>query len=1065
MMTTNVPSDSVNNVYMNEEYTIRNSYPLQKYQPLRFAPYLSLVLGAIAILTSDLWYTHYAHGETLITQTVGPGDLGTKISSNGNQHFITGGKQLGTSLFHSFDQFSVATGEIAQFRTNQLTPDSSFNNILGRVTGTSPSAIFGAIDSATYYPNASLYLINPYGIVFGPDAILNVGGSVSFSTSNYVRLFDGTSSANFYADPTSDAVTAAGRTSILSSAPLVDFGFVSPAAYGFLNSTPAAIAVQGSKLSNGQSISLVGGSTGFKYINPDAISLTSVQGGVTINGGQLSTRGGEINITSISSIGEVSLRDSMPTPGMTLNHIAFSEGAKLDVSGNAGGIIRIRGGTLVVENTVLSANTKNNHGAPVGIDIHITNNISVSTVDVPALTATTAGSGNAGAIHITSDTMNVTSKTVDSLTYAAIDTHTSGSGKAGRVMITTGNLTVSGDAASGGTSFIDSGTSGSNPGPGGDVVIKAHEIQMQDTAITTGNFSALFLDSGGAGTAGSVTIDANRLNMRFSSIITDSNDFVHPVGTSGAITISAHDINFDHGSLSTSGYERSGPITITSDRLTTYETQIQAITTAKAGGEIRITSNVIELKDGSSITSTTNGNGDAGPIFLKATDHLGILNSSHGGRPGGIFNNSSGENGNQGNAGDITIETPLLQMTGGARINSSTATSGHGGNVTLKANSLFMSGENEGFEIEPLFNLGATQSSGIFTRTIGGKCSSICGKAGDVDITTLSLMMGTGSQINSGTSSNGQGGNINISATNAITMSGKLSTGQTGGIQSRTIGKSPDAGMGGNISLVAGQSVTIQDGATISANSTGPGNAGNISVDAGRQLDIQDSSITTEANVASGGNIDIKAVDLIRVANGSISSSVQGGPSTAGGNITIDPKTVVLQNAQIRANADQGNGGNIQITTPLFLKDSTSIIDASSRFGLSGTVTIQSPTANLSGAVGQLVSKTSPPQVLLQNRCVALAGGEQSTFILTGRNTLPVEPGGWLSSPVSMEHWTAVSPEHASTLMVQSPSRRSKTWPAMVTPKGEANVLSLRRLTPPGFLVRAFATPSTGCPS
>src|SRR5215467_11873514 len=131
---------------------------------------------------------------------------------------------------------------------------------------------------------------------------------------------------------------------------------------------------------------------------------------------------------------------------------------------------------------------------------------------------------------------------------------------------------------------------------------------------------------------------------------------------------------------------------------------------------------------------------------------------------------------------------------------------------------------------DPLFNLGVTLPSGIFTISVGGQCSGVCGNAGNISINTGTLTMGTGSQINSGTNSNGQGGNINITARDTIAMSGTLSTGQPGGIQSRTIGSDPDAGAGGNISLAAGQSLTISDGASVSASTTGVGKAGNILV-------------------------------------------------------------------------------------------------------------------------------------------------------------------------------------------------------------------------------------------
>ncbi len=92
--------------------------------------------------------------------------------------------------------------------------------------------------------------MNPNGIIFGPTASVNVGGMATFTTASYLRLTD---TEIFHVSP--------GATSVLTSA--------SVAAFGFLGSNPAAIAVQGSTLEMqpGQSISLVGGNQGFK--NPD----------------------------------------------------------------------------------------------------------------------------------------------------------------------------------------------------------------------------------------------------------------------------------------------------------------------------------------------------------------------------------------------------------------------------------------------------------------------------------------------------------------------------------------------------------------------------------------------------------------------------------------------------------------------------------------------------------------------------------------------------------------------------------------------------------------------------
>ena len=180
---------------------------------------------------------------TDIAPTTGAGDLGTIVTPNNNVYGITEGTPVGNNLFHSFAQFSVGTGDVAQFQTTALLPNTAIHNILGRVTGQNPSSIFGTIDSASYYPGANLFLMNPNGIIFGPNATVNVGGIMAFTTADYLRLADG---ALFNAIPNATVDT------LLSAVPV--------AAFGFLGSNPAAIAVQRSilKVEPGQSISLVG---------------------------------------------------------------------------------------------------------------------------------------------------------------------------------------------------------------------------------------------------------------------------------------------------------------------------------------------------------------------------------------------------------------------------------------------------------------------------------------------------------------------------------------------------------------------------------------------------------------------------------------------------------------------------------------------------------------------------------------------------------------------------------------------------------------------------------------
>ena len=121
------------------------------------------------------------------------------------------------------------------------------------------------------------------------------------------------------------------------------------------------------------------------------------------------------------------------------------------------------------------------------------------------------------------------------------------------------------------------------------------------------------------------------------------------------------------------------------------------------------------------------------------------------------------------------------------------------------------------------------------------------------------------------------------------------------------------------------------------------GNAGDININAADTLRMKNSSITTEATYSDGGNIYIKAGYMVELIDSKITASVGGGPQTTGGNITIDPEYVILNDSQIIANAYEGKGGNIRIIADVFLASPDSIVDASSALGIDGTVNIQAP--------------------------------------------------------------------------------------------------------------------------
>lgn len=285
-----------------------------------------------------------------LAQSITSSGLNTAVSgpinlpSGQTQFNITGGTRPGggTNLFHSFGNFNVPNNNIANFLNNTGAPTS---NILGRVTGGNVSNIFGTIQT-TGFGSANLFLLNPAGFLFGPNATVNVGGMVTFTSADYLRLADG---ARF------NAIPNAAADALLSASPV--------AAFGFLGSNPGAITVQGSHLSvaEGTGISLVGGN-----ITMQAGTLDNG----TVQSGQLSAPSGQINVVSVGKPskggGEVVISGSgqgsgfNPTGFQSLGAITLSQGSTIDTSttlgsGNPAGGVLIRGGKFVMDDSSIEA--------------------------------------------------------------------------------------------------------------------------------------------------------------------------------------------------------------------------------------------------------------------------------------------------------------------------------------------------------------------------------------------------------------------------------------------------------------------------------------------------------------------------------------------------------------------------------------------------------------------------------------------------------------------------------------------------------------------------------------
>jgi len=131
-----------------------------------------------ALLTSNCGFAQITPDDTLPTNSVVTplDDLGFPVDR------IDDGTIRGANLFHSFREFNVSEGRGAYFSN-----PAGVENILSRVTGSDPSDVLGMLG---VLGNANLFLLNPNGIVFGPNASLDVGGSFVATTASAIGLGD-----------------------------------------------------------------------------------------------------------------------------------------------------------------------------------------------------------------------------------------------------------------------------------------------------------------------------------------------------------------------------------------------------------------------------------------------------------------------------------------------------------------------------------------------------------------------------------------------------------------------------------------------------------------------------------------------------------------------------------------------------------------------------------------------------------------------------------------------------------------------------------------------------------
>jgi filamentous hemagglutinin family protein len=833
------------------------------------------------------------------------------VKLQGTTSIIEGGTTAGGNLFHSFREFSVPIGGEAFFNNT-----GDIQNIFSRVTGSSISNIDGLIRANGV---ANLFLLNPNGIIFGPNASLNIGGSFLVSTANSLRFADG---ILFSASP--------GQTT-----PLLTINVPVGLQYG---GTAGEIRIQGS----GQNLVGATGSFdsslgGLRVSTGQTLAL--VGGNVIVDGGILQGSGGRIELGGLAASGEIGFNSdgSLSFPeGVRRSDIFIINKAGINVIDKGGGSIAVTAQNLEISgNSLLSAGIGTGFGSidsqPGDIALNATGAITIQSSIVENNVSPDA-TGNSGSIEITTGSLLVKEG-------FGLSSSTFGLGNAGSITIEARDK-VSFDGSSVAFSTVEY----SGKGDGGDIniitgsLLVAGGVQLQTLSRGLGNAGDITITA-----RDTVSFDGASSNGKNSSAALSS---VEALGNGGDINITTGSLRVTNGatlSASTFGFGNAGTVTITAHDTVSFKGEGAAfsIVGEKAlgnGGDINITAGSLFVTGGAQLDVSTNGLGKAGTMTITARDTVSLDGESSNGFTSAAF--SAVREKALGDGGDIKIATGSLFVTGGGVLTASTKGQGKAGGITIIArDTVLLDGES---------------SDGLPSSAFSSVEQNAIGNGSDIKITTGSLRVTNGATLSAGSRGQGKAGNIVITARDTVLFDGVSSNGFPSSAFSTVedIGK----GNGGNIEIVT-ESLLVTGGARLVASTNGQGKAGDVTINARDTVFFDGESgvfSTVEASAkGDGGGINITTGSLL-VTGGAQLLTINRGQGKAG-SITINARDTVsfdgesrdgFRSAAIsrvsREKGDAvGDGGDINITTGSVSLTRGALLDASTfGQGKAGSISI-----------------------------------------------------------------------------------------------------------------------------
>ncbi|MEG4279060.1 filamentous hemagglutinin N-terminal domain-containing protein, partial [Microcoleus sp. MON1_C1] len=648
-----------------------------------------------------------------------PDGTNTVVTPNGNRYDISGGAFSGdgANLFHSFTQFGLSEAQTANFLTNP-----NIQNILGRITGGNPSLINGLIQVTG--GNSNLFLMNPAGIIFGPNASLNVPGSFNATTATGIGFGN---NQWFSAIGNNNWATLIGA----------------PNSFAFTNLPGGSIVNAGNlTVAPGQSISLIGGTVvnnGQVNAPSGNILISAVPGNNLV---RISQAGNLLSLDIQPTANQSSLPNNWTQPVLSLPELLTGQGVAqatgLTVNPNGEVVLTGNAAVPVTAGTAIASGTLNVSGNTGG-----TVNILGDKVGVIAGKIDASGINGGGNVLIGGDYQGLGTVPNASRTFVSSDS------------------TVNADAISNGN--------------GGRVIVWADE-----TTRFNGNITA----RGGlfSGNGGFVEVSGKQ-SLDFQGLV----DLRSTFGLAGTLLLDPTDITISTGadtvgdSFSAGAFTPSGGTSTINN--TTLETQLASanvtISTASASpnqGDITVNapvswtnSNSLTLNANNSILVNKNITANGGSITLNAdvdasgAGAIAITNAIINSNGGNIILGGGSSPSNSPAVG--TVANPIGVSLTGSTLNAGT------GNISIRGQGVAGVSNNNGISVSTS-GITTAGTGSITLNGTGGNGTGSDNKGININTTSTVESLGTGSITFNGTGGNGIDNNPGISIANSTVRSG-----------------------------------------------------------------------------------------------------------------------------------------------------------------------------------------------------------------------------------------------------------------------------------------------------